>query len=321
MADPESPPNGRRGDDEQAGDRAVTADAGTGEADEADGADPAEGGSATAEDAETETPTTEQLRAEVEEKYDFDEFGPEQMAEMSPEEWEAAFDPDTWITGEELLDRVEADLKYRVAIRDVFARVERLRDGNLVAYSDQGYALVQPDGSVEGFGTVVRDVKPVVALCSMDDYDAPDMPDGEVLPDPAEVPEGTGELGNRVLQVIAGVQVLAGVGLLLAWLGFVTGLLSAPRGGQDVNLTLLVVAGIGFLIIGLVLFMVVANARLSDRFRAEEFRNRLRAVGVGEGEYPEFLPVENGRWVGDEGDGRSSIPADDGGDDGTERPE
>jgi len=304
MADPESPPNGSRGDDEQAGDRAVAADPDTGEA------DPAEGGSATAEDAET--PTTGQLRAELEEKYDFDEFGPEQMAEMSPEEWEAAFDPDTWITGEELLDRVEADLKYRVAIRDVFARVERLRDGNLVAYSDQGYALVQPDGSVEGFGTVVRDVKPVVALCSMDDYDAPDMPEGEVLPDPAEVPEGTGELGNRVLQVIAGVQVLAGVGLLLAWLGFVTGLLSSPRGGQDVNLTLLVVAGIGFLIIGLVLFMVVANARLSDRFRAEEFRNRLRAVGVGEGEYPEFLPVENGRWVGDDADGRSGITADDG---------
>ena len=306
MADPESPPNGSRGDDEQAGDQAVAADPGTGEA------DAAAGGPAAAEDADTEAPTTEQLRAEVEDKYDFDEFGPEQMAEMSPEEWEAAFDPETWITGEELLDRVEADLKYRVLIRDVFARVERLRDGNLVAYSDQGYALVQPDGSVEGFGTVVRDVKPVVALCSMDDYDAPDMPEGEALPDPAEVPEGTGELGNRVLQVIAGVQVLAGVGLLLAWLGFVTGLLSSPRGGQDVNLTLLVIAGIGFLIIGLVLFMVVANARLSDRFRAEEFRGRLRAVGVGEGEYPEFLPVENGRWVGDEGDGRSSIPDGDG---------
>jgi len=39
-----------------------------------------------------------------------------------------------------------------------------------------------------------------------------------------------------------------------------------------------------------VLFFTVANARLSDKFRAEEYRDRLRAVGLEDGERPEFVP-------------------------------
>ncbi|WP_136716065.1 DUF7319 domain-containing protein [Halorientalis salina] len=254
------------------------------------------------EDAPTEEISTEQLRQQVEEKYDFEEFGPDDMAEMSADEWEAAFDPDTWITGEELLDRVEADLKYRVVIRDVFARVERLADGRVLAYSDEGYATVHPDGTVEGHGTVLRDVKPVVALCSMEEYDVPEMPEGEILPQPTEVPEGSGELGNIVMQVIAGVQVLAGLGLLLSWLLFAIGVLQPPTNsvGQDANLTLMVLAGLAFLAVGILLFGVVANARLSDKFRAEEYRNRLRAIGLESGERPDFLPIEDDEWVGDE---------------------
>jgi hypothetical protein len=254
------------------------------------------------EDAPTEEVSTEELRQQVEEKYDFEEFGPDDMAEMSADEWEAAFDPDTWITGEELLDRVEADLKYRVVIRDVFARVERLADGRVVAYSDEGYATVHPDGTVEGHGTVLRDVKPVVALCSMEEYDVPEMPEGEILPEPTEVPEGSGELGNIVMQVIAGVQVLAGLGLLLSWLLFAVGVLQPPTNsvGQNANLTLIVLAGLAFLTVGILLFGVVANARLSDKFRAEEYRDRLRAIGLESGERPDFLPIEDDEWVGDE---------------------
>lgn len=290
MADPQSTPS----DNDDVAEATAAGSTDTG--------DDATGDGTGAETPETQDITTDQLREEVEQKYDFDEFGAEEMAEMSADEWEAAFDPDTWITGEELLDRVEADLKYRVLIRDVFAQVKRLEDGRVVAYSDQGYALVHPDGGVEGFGTVLRDVKPVVALASMEDYDVPEMPEGDVLPEPADVPEGGGELGNIVVQIIAGVQILAGVGLLLSWVGFVAGLLTPPtsRAGQDLNLTLLVVAGLGFLVIGGFLLMVVANARLSDRFRAEEFRERLRAVGVDSGEFPEFVPVEDGRWTGTE---------------------
>ncbi|MFB6083901.1 MAG: hypothetical protein ABEJ94_06630 [Halorientalis sp.] len=232
---------------------------------------------------EAETVSTEELREQVEARYDFDDFGPEQMAQMSADEWEAAFDPETWITGEELLDRVEADLKNRVLARDVFARVERLTDGRLVAYSDEGYAAVYPDGTVEGFGTVLRDVKPVVALCSMDEYDVPDMPEGAVLPEPTDVPDGGGELGNLMLQLVGGMQVLAGIGLLGAWIVF----------GLNV---VAVVAGLAFLVIGIALFFTVANARLSDRFRAEEYRDRLRAVGLEDGERPDFLPIEDEAW-------------------------
>jgi hypothetical protein len=54
------------------------------------------------------------------------------------------------------------------------------------------------------------------------------------------------------------------------------------------------VMGIVFLAVGLLLFTVVANARLSDRFRAEEYRNRLRAVDLEPGERPDFLPDEDG---------------------------
>jgi hypothetical protein len=251
------------------------------------------------ESAPEDSDDIEALRKQVEEKYDFDNFGPQDMQEMSAEEWDAAFDPDTWITGTELLDRVEADLKHRVATRDVFARVERF-DDLIIAYSDSGYAAVYSDGSVEGSGTVLRDVKPTVALCSMDSYDVPEMPDGEVLPQPQDIPESSDALGNTVLQVVAGAQVLAGLVMLGAWLAYSLGLLT-PSGTntRSLNLSLLVVAGLGFLIIGIFLFVMVANARLSDKFRSEEFRNRLRAIGVEDGQRPDFL---------DELEGVDSLP-------------
>ncbi|USZ68722.1 hypothetical protein NGM10_03045 [Halorussus salilacus] len=233
---------------------------------------------APASDSE-ERESREQLRERVERKYDFENFGPQDMAEMTYEEWEAAFDHGSWITGRELLDRVEADLKNRVANRDVFAVLERVQqdgEGRLLAYSDEGYAVVYPDGSVEGRGTVLRDVKPSVALASMESYEVPDAPDDDVLPDPASVPEGSGELGNQLMQIIAGVHLLAGVALLVAWVALALPLVAA-------------VAGFGFLLFGVFVFLIVANARLSDRFRSEEYRNRLRAVGIEDGERPEFL--------------------------------
>lgn len=279
-------------------------------------------------DAREESGEIEALREQVEAEYDFEDFGPREMAEMSPEEWEAAFDPDTWITGTALLDRVEADLKNQVRNRDVFARVERV-DEMLVAYSDSGYAAVYPDGSVEGRGTVLRDVKPTVALCSMDSYEVPEMPEGDLLPEPQEIPDdSTSRLGNTVLQVVAGVHSLAGLVLLGAWLLYVTGVLSAPgTNTQGLNLVFVVIAGLGFLLVGVFLFTVVANARLSDRFRAEEFRDRLRAVGLEDGERPDFLaeieelPEEFAAGggppaAGDSPDGDGSRPADPEGADG-----
>jgi hypothetical protein len=204
------------------------------------------------------------------------------MAQMSYEEWAAAFDHDSWITGEALLDRVEADLKSRVADRDVFAVIERIeQEGQpqLLAYSDEGYAVVYPDGTIEGSGTVLRDVKPSVALASMESYEVPEPPEGDVLPDPAEVPEGSGKLGNQLMQIIAAVHVLAGVALFVAWIAMALPIVAA-------------VASLGFFFFGVFVFLLVANARLSDRFRAEEYRNRLRAVGLEDDERPEFLPGE-----------------------------
>jgi hypothetical protein len=250
----------------------------------ADGADDADGTDGDLLD-EAEERDLESLRAEVEAEYDFDDFGPADMARMSGEEWEAAFDPESWIVGEELLDRVERDLKARIASRDVFASLDRaVEDGEprVVAWSDEGYAVVHPDGAVEGSGTVLRDVKASVALCSMESYEVAEPPEAYELPAPEDVPEGSGELGHRVLQVVAGVQLLAGVGLLGAWvLGAVTTIV-AP------------VAALAFLLVGVFLFAIVANARLSDRFRAAEFRDRLRAVEAAGDRRPEFLPPEAG---------------------------
>lgn len=220
-------------------------------------------------------PSLAELRERVEAEYDFDSFGPDDMAAMEPEEWEAAFDPETWITGTRLLDRLEADLRQRVADRDVFARIER-EDDRLVAYSDESYAIVYPDGSVEGEGTVLRDVKPSVALCSMDTYDVPEPPEGDILPDPDDVTEGEGELGNVAIQALSVAQLVAALVLL----GY------GVFGGGAIA----VIAGLGFLAIGLLLLVVVANARLSDAFRAEEYRRRLRTVKEPDGERPSFVP-------------------------------
>lgn len=224
------------------------------------------------------------LRERVEEKYDFDDFSPADMIEMTVEEWEAVFDPDTWITGDRLLDRVEADLKHQVANRDLFAVVERL-DGRILAYTDTSYAIVHPDGTVEGRGPLAGELEPTVALCSMDDYEVPDPPTGELLPHPAHVAEGTGELGNRLLQAVGAVQIVAGLALVVSPL-------VVNLGGPGSAL-LTIVVGLGFLVIGIVLLVLVANARLSDRFRAEEYRDRLRAAGVGSADRPEFLPVDD----------------------------
>ena len=290
MADPSSPP----ADGPDASEGYSDADADAAPAPESDPAaapdrDDAETGEA--DDADVEA-----LRRDVDEKYDFENFGPADMAEMSADEWEAAFDPDSWITGAALLDRVEADLRRRIAAREVFAVLERIRDEDadadrIVAYSDEGYAIVYPDGSVEGEGTVLRDVKPTVALCSMDDYDVGEAPEDASLPRPEEVVQGSGELGNVMLQVVGATQVVAGLGLLVAWLFTDLSTIFAP-----------VIGGV-FVLAGLFFFVVVANARLSDRFRAEAFRDRLRAAGVEEGDPPEYLPVDDRRRPPEEGDG------------------
>jgi hypothetical protein len=249
--------------------------------------------------SESENEDVQTLRRQVEEKYDFDDFGPADMAEMTAEEWDVAFDEESWITGEELLDRVERDLRSRVATRDVFARIERSANPpRVLAYSDEGYAIVYPDGSVEGEGTVLRDVKPTVALCSMDGYEVAESVPENPLPEPDAVPEGSGELGNMMLQVIAGVQLLAGVAMLA---GAVLALVDVI-GGPGANIEFLVVGGLAFVGVSLVLFFTVANARLSDKFRAEEYRDRLRAVGLDNGERPDFVPElapENDRENGE----------------------
>ncbi|WP_018258040.1 DUF7319 domain-containing protein [Halomicrobium katesii] len=283
MADPQSTPPGDDADQQGA-----TADSGV-NADGEQSSGPA-----------TDEASVEALRAEVEEKYDFDDFGPEDMAKMTAEEWEVAFEEESWITGGALLDRVADDLRSRVATREVFARVERHTDPQRVlAYSDEGYALVFPDGTVEGHGTVLRDVKPTVALCSMDDYDVPEPPSDDPLPEPDEVPEGGTELGNWMLQLIAGVQLLAGLVLIGG------GILAAAGqiGGAGASPVLLIVGGLAFLAIALVLFLVVANARLSDKFRSEEYRDRLRAIGLSDGERPEFVPAlePDGSGEGEDG--------------------
>ena len=241
-------------------------------------------------DGNSEERSTEALRARVEEQYDFEDFGPREMAEMDADEWEAVFDADSWITGTALLDRVEQELRANVQRREVFAVVERVGDGDddrVVAYSDEGYVIVRPEGTVKGTGTVLRDVEPMVALCSMESYDVPDVDEDAGLPHPDVVAEGSGDFGNRMLQVVAGATVLSGVAFVLVWLASVVGAVDIGFAGAIV-LTL----GLLFVVVGGFLFLTVANARLSDRMRAEQYRDRLRAVGAGTDERPEFLPGE-----------------------------
>ncbi|AUX07961.1 hypothetical protein AArcSl_0306 [Halalkaliarchaeum desulfuricum] len=243
---------------------------------------PEETPSAGASDDEVGEPELSALREEVERKYDFDDFGPEDMMEMTAEEWEAVFDDEAWVTGTELLDRVEAELKNRIARREVFAVLERAGEGNderVLAYSDEGYAVVYADGSLEGEGTVFRDVKPSLVLCSMPEFEVAEPPENYGLPDPDDVPEGSGEFGNTILQIVAAAQLIAGVALLSAYFLI-----------DDLTTIVAPIAGVAFLLAGVFLFFVVANARLSDRFRTEEYRNRLRAIQFDDGDRPDFVP-------------------------------
>ncbi|MDZ7702757.1 MAG: hypothetical protein U5J98_12245 [Halobacteriales archaeon] len=252
--------------------------------------EPAEGPDDEGPDADADAPDVgeaedpETLREAVEAKYDFDDFRPADMAEMTVEEWEAAFDADTWITGPALIDRVEAELTGRVADGELFAVVERheLDDGpRLLVYSDAEYAVVGPDGSVDGEGALRREVEPVVALCSMDRFEVATPPAGAGLPDPSTIEPGSGDLGHRLLLAVAVFQLLAGLVLLVSPVFFPLG----PGAGA-----LTTVIGLIFVGVAVVLGVLVANARLSDRFRAAEYRERLEAAGVGRDGRPSFLP-------------------------------
>ncbi|MFY4815940.1 DUF7319 domain-containing protein [Haloarcula sp. AONF1] len=263
-----------------------------GEGDRSAAADVDDPATADAEGTRADETDIEALRERVESEYDFDDFGPSDMAQMSAEEWDAAFDPDTWITGDRLLERVDAELKSRIATRDVFGVLERVReDGEerILVYSDEGYAIIRPTGEVRGEGTVLRDIEPVVALAAMESYDVPEPPENWSLPHPDSVPEGSGEFGNLVVQAVAAVQVLAGAALLVASAVADLGTIVAPAMGAV------------FLLIGLFLFAMVANARLSDRFRSEEYRDRLRALREAK-ERPGFVPVEDGAATDEDAD-------------------
>lgn len=311
MADPRSTSSGDEGpDDDSSQDTTNSGGSVDRSGSKSDGTTSGESATAPADPREAE------LRRRVEERYDFDDFGPADMAEMTAEEWAVAFESESWITGDELLDRVADDVRRKIADREVFAVLEEVtEDGErrLVAYSDEGYAVVYPDGGVAGFGAVLRDVKPIVALCSMDSYTPPEPPAAaDSLPPPTEVPTGTGEWGNLMLQIIAGVFVLVGIGLFGVWL------FAAVTGG---TLTVAAAAiGVVFLGVGVFLFGMVATARLSDRFRAEEYRDRLRSAGVGDGERPSFVPIEDGELVAPDErvepaslEATSADPPDDGG--------
>ena len=237
------------------------------------------------------------LREQVDAKYDFENFTPADMAKMSAEEWEAAFDAETWITGPELLDRLERDLKNKIASRDVFGVIERETiDGvdHLLVYSDEGYVTVAPDGTVAGEGGILRDVEPMVALCSMEEYEVDDPPENYQLPAPESVTEQSGELGNLMVQIIAGMQLLGGIGLLGAWVLTDIGIIALALGGL-------------FLVVGFLLFSLVANARLSDRFRAEQYRNRLKAVETGGFDRPAELDESERPAEVDGGEGSTAI--------------
>ena len=140
--------------------------------------------------------------------------------------------------------------------------------------------IIGPDGTVEGEGGVRRDVEPVVAMCSMDEYEVSEPPANYELPSADEVPEQTGEFGNPMVQLIAGGQVIGGIALLGAFILRLVETVVAP-----------VVGGL-FLVVGIGLFALVANARLSDRFRAEQYRSRLRAVEAGGIDRPEIEGTE-----------------------------
>ncbi|PYZ02687.1 hypothetical protein C8039_03785 [Halogeometricum sp. wsp3] len=120
---------------------------------------------------------TEALRKQVETD-DFDNFGPSDMVELAAEEWDVAFDenPGSPPTNSSTELRGTCETAWRTVMCSL-ASSRRQDQPRVLVYSDEGYALVTPDGDLQGEGTVYRDVRPTLVLCSMDDFEVAEPPE------------------------------------------------------------------------------------------------------------------------------------------------
>jgi hypothetical protein len=132
---------------------------------------------------------------------------------------------------------------------------------------------------------------PVVAVCTKEKFKVTEPPANADLPSPKTVKPGSGGLSRRLLLVVGVIRVIAGVVLLVSPVIVRLG----PGAGAFTA-----VIGLIFVGVGVLLGVLVANARLADRFRAAEYRERLEAAGVGSDQRPAFLPAMDGTEAEDE---------------------
>tara|TARA_A100001037_G_scaffold273406_1_gene270315 strand:- start:7136 stop:7771 length:636 start_codon:yes stop_codon:yes gene_type:complete len=206
------------------------------------------------------------------------------LSNPGEEQSEFPIDLELSITGEELLLRVEADVKDRISRRNIVAVIET---GNidhqkhLLIYDNIGYALISLDGSVSGMGPIRTETENIVVLCSMTTYEVPEFPTGGFSLDTNNLSNNHDGIGNKLLQILGLSFILIGLFLLFSPL-----FLTFPPGSG----ILTTVSALGFIFTGLFLLIVVVHSRLSDRFRSMEYHDRLAKMGIGSDFRPDFLP-------------------------------
>ncbi len=189
------------------------------------------------------------------------------------------------IVGTDLLDRIEADTKDRIRRRNILAMIERISiegTGHILIYDDLGYALVEPDGSVSGIGSIRTEIENVVVLCSMSSYDVPELLNGNFLPKISSTYKPANQIGNKLLQTLSFSFFIIGFILLISPI-FINFYASSAT-------ILTTISGLGFILTSLFIITLVIHSRLSDRFRSSEYQNRLKNIGIGSNSRPSFIP-------------------------------
>lgn len=189
------------------------------------------------------------------------------------------------IVGLDLIDRIEADTKDRIRRRNILAMIERISiEGidHILIYDDLGYAIVEPDGSVSGIGSIRAEMENVVVLCSMSNYDVPELIKDNFLPNISSTYKPPNQIGNKLLQILSLSFFIIGCTLLVSPI-FLNFYASSAT-------ILTTISGFGFILISLFITTMVVHSRLSDRFRSSEYQNRLKNIGIGSNSRPSFIP-------------------------------
>ncbi|WP_152420382.1 DUF7319 domain-containing protein [Halococcus thailandensis] len=131
---------------------------------------------------------------------------------------------------EEFMGQIESDMRSYVTERRDAIHFDRLDSGDLIIYSDDGFAIVDSNGKVNGKGTIVEDVEFIVSRYLKTNKNS-------------ELNNNT----NQRIQMIVTTQLLIGIGLIGIWV---------IRGLSFADMIILPITGFLFLIFSSITYTI-----------------------------------------------------------------